>query len=129
MPDIHRYVRLQGFFTNPDCRYVAQNSGQTRYSFTLSLNSCGTQFINDFAGQAGQAYLENVLVLQVDPFRATTKRREASLSSFRSRSCHLFFLPCIFLRFVPFRTNQVYKKSGTRYAEFVASGKETSIKP
>ncbi|XP_012165181.1 uncharacterized protein LOC100646467 isoform X2 [Bombus terrestris] len=60
-------IYSKGFFTNPDCRYVAQNSGQTRYSFTLSLNSCGTQFINDFAGQAGQAYLENVLVLQNEP--------------------------------------------------------------
>ncbi|XP_068970431.1 uncharacterized protein [Bombus flavifrons] len=60
-------IYSKGFFTNPDCRYVAQNSGQTRYSFTLNLNSCGTQFINDFAGQAGQAYLENVLVLQNEP--------------------------------------------------------------
>jgi hypothetical protein len=51
---------------NPECRYVAQNSGQTQYSFTVSLDSCGTQFINDFEGEAGQAYLENVLVLQVD---------------------------------------------------------------
>jgi len=45
--------------------YVTQNSGLTRYSFTVSLNSCGTQFINDFKGATGQAYLENVLVLQV----------------------------------------------------------------
>lgn len=50
---------------NPECRYVEQNSGQTQYSFTVSLESCGTQFINDFEGEAGQAYLENVLVLQV----------------------------------------------------------------
>ena len=48
----------------PQCRYVEQNSGQTKYTFTLNLDSCGTQFINDFEGQ-GQAYLENVLVLQV----------------------------------------------------------------
>lgn len=51
---------------NPECRYVEQNSGQTQYSFTVNLDSCGTQFINDFEGEAGQAYLENVLVLQVD---------------------------------------------------------------
>lgn len=50
---------------NPDCTYVRQNSGMTRYSFTVNLDSCGTQFINDFEGAAGQAYLENVLVLQV----------------------------------------------------------------
>jgi len=45
--------------------YVTQNSGLTRYSFTVNLDSCGTQFINDFEGATGQAYLENVLVLQV----------------------------------------------------------------
>lgn len=50
---------------NPECTYVKQNSGLTQYSFTLNLDSCGTQFINDFEGEAGQAYLENVLVLQV----------------------------------------------------------------
>ncbi|XP_017753224.1 PREDICTED: uncharacterized protein LOC108545917 [Eufriesea mexicana] len=60
-------IYSKGFFSNPECRYVAQNSGQTKYSFTVSLDSCGTQFINDFAGEAGQAYLENVLVLQNEP--------------------------------------------------------------
>lgn len=50
---------------NPECTYVKPNSGLTQYSFTLNLDSCGTQFINDFEGEAGQAYLENVLVLQV----------------------------------------------------------------
>ncbi|KAF7386497.1 hypothetical protein HZH68_013629 [Vespula germanica] len=57
-------IYSKGFFMNPDCRYVEQNSGKTEYSFTVSLDSCGTQFINDFEGEAGQAYLENVLVLQ-----------------------------------------------------------------
>lgn len=56
---------------NPECRYVEQNSGRTEYSFTVNLESCGTQFINDFEGEAGQAYLENVLVLQVIRYRRT----------------------------------------------------------
>ncbi|XP_076681474.1 uncharacterized protein LOC143375823 isoform X2 [Andrena cerasifolii] len=60
-------IYSKGYFTNPECRYVEQNSGQTKYSFTVSLDSCGTQFINDFEGEAGQAYLENVLVLQNEP--------------------------------------------------------------
>ncbi|XP_014469202.1 PREDICTED: uncharacterized protein LOC106741582 [Dinoponera quadriceps] len=60
-------IYSKGFYTNPECRYVAQNSGRTTYSFTVNLNSCGTQFINDFEGEAGQAYLENVLVLQNEP--------------------------------------------------------------
>lgn len=60
-----KLTESQGYYATPECRYVAQNSGQTKYSFTVNLDSCGTQFINDFAGDAGQAYLENVLVLQV----------------------------------------------------------------
>ncbi|KAL6442234.1 hypothetical protein ACFW04_002477 [Cataglyphis niger] len=60
-------IYSKGFYMNPECRYVEQNSGQTKYSFTVSLESCGTQFINDFEGEAGQAYLENVLVLQNEP--------------------------------------------------------------
>lgn len=58
-------IQFQGYYSNPECIYVKQNSGSTRYSFTVNLDSCGTQFINDFTGPAGQAYLENVLVLQV----------------------------------------------------------------
>lgn len=50
---------------NPECTHVKQNSGLTQYSFTLTMGTCGTQFISDFEGESGQAYLENVLVLQV----------------------------------------------------------------
>ncbi|XP_012057188.1 PREDICTED: uncharacterized protein LOC105620294 [Atta cephalotes] len=60
-------IYSKGFFMNPECTYVKQNSGSTTYSFTVNLESCGTQFINDFEGEAGQAYLENVLVLQNEP--------------------------------------------------------------
>ncbi|XP_011636579.1 uncharacterized protein LOC105426874 isoform X1 [Pogonomyrmex barbatus] len=60
-------IYSKGYFMNPECTYVKQNSGLTQYSFTVSLDSCGTQFINDFEGAAGQAYLEHVLVLQNEP--------------------------------------------------------------
>lgn len=60
-------IYSKGYFMNPECTYVRQNSGSTQYSFTVNLDSCGTQFINDFEGEAGQAYLENVLVLQNEP--------------------------------------------------------------
>lgn len=60
-------IYSKGYYTDQNCRYVAQGSGDTKYSFTVSLDSCGTQFINDFEGEAGQAYLENVLVLQNEP--------------------------------------------------------------
>lgn len=56
-------IYSKGFYNNPDCRYVKENSGETKYSFTVRLDSCGTEFINAFDTQ-GQSYLENVLVLQ-----------------------------------------------------------------
>lgn len=56
-------IYSKGFFSNPNCRYVQENSNEIKYSFTLSLNSCGTEFINGFDTQ-GKSYLENVLVLQ-----------------------------------------------------------------
>ncbi|XP_018357547.1 PREDICTED: cell wall protein RBR3-like, partial [Trachymyrmex cornetzi] len=60
-------IYSKGYYLNPECVYVKQNSGSARYSFTVNLDSCGTQFLNDFASPAGQAYLENVLVLQNEP--------------------------------------------------------------
>lgn len=56
-------IYSKGFYNNPECRYVNENSNQIKYTFTVSLNSCGTEFINAFDTQ-GQSYLENVLVLQ-----------------------------------------------------------------
>lgn len=59
-------IYSKGFYSNSDCRYVNENSGQTKYSFTVRLDSCGTEFVNAFDTQ-GQSYLENVLVLQNEP--------------------------------------------------------------
>lgn len=59
-------IYSKGFYNNQDCRYVNENSGQTKYSFTVRLDSCGTEFVNAFDTQ-GQSYLENVLVLQNEP--------------------------------------------------------------
>ncbi|XP_047002198.1 uncharacterized protein LOC124619691 [Schistocerca americana] len=60
-------IYSKNYYRNPACRYVAPNSGQTKYSFTVKLNDeCGTQFIDKFK-EGGQAYLENVLVLQNEP--------------------------------------------------------------
>lgn len=56
-------IYSKGYYNQPECRYVNENSGQTKFTFTVSLDSCGTQFINGF-DTLGQSYLENVLVLQ-----------------------------------------------------------------
>ncbi|XP_068625026.1 uncharacterized protein [Battus philenor] len=50
-------------YSDDECVYVRENSNQIKYSFTVSLNTCGTRFFSDFENE-GQAYLENVLVLQ-----------------------------------------------------------------
>lgn len=57
---------VQGHYNSPDCRYVSPNSNQIKYSVTVLLNSCGTQFVDQFS-EGKQAYLENVLVLQNEP--------------------------------------------------------------
>ncbi|XP_060833953.1 uncharacterized protein LOC132917293 isoform X2 [Rhopalosiphum padi] len=59
-------VYSKGFYNTPECRYVNPNSGQTKYSFKVMLNSCGTRFVDDFSS-GKQAYLENVLVIQNEP--------------------------------------------------------------
>ncbi|KAF5274406.1 hypothetical protein FQA39_LY07286 [Lamprigera yunnana] len=56
-------IYSKGYYNNPKCRYVQENSGKVKYSFVVSLNSCGTEFINAFDTE-GKSYLENVLVLQ-----------------------------------------------------------------
>ncbi|XP_050510576.1 uncharacterized protein LOC126887220 isoform X2 [Diabrotica virgifera virgifera] len=56
-------IYSKGYYNMPECRYVNENSGKTKYSFTVNLNMCGTEFINAFDTE-GQSYLQNVLVLQ-----------------------------------------------------------------
>ncbi|XP_046679876.1 uncharacterized protein LOC124367236 [Homalodisca vitripennis] len=59
-------IYSKGYYSDPQCRYVSPNSGQTKFSFTVYMRSCGTQFIDEFR-EGKQAYLENVLVLQNEP--------------------------------------------------------------
>ncbi|XP_019757902.2 uncharacterized protein LOC109536227 [Dendroctonus ponderosae] len=59
-------IYSKGFHSSPECRYVQENSGNTKYTFTVSLEKCGTEFVNAFDTQ-NQSYLENVLVLQNEP--------------------------------------------------------------
>ncbi|KAK9892265.1 hypothetical protein WA026_019066 [Henosepilachna vigintioctopunctata] len=59
-------IYSKGYYNNLECRYVKENSGQIKYVFTVSLNSCGTEFISAF-DTLGQSYLENVLVIQNEP--------------------------------------------------------------
>ncbi|XP_046973774.1 uncharacterized protein LOC124540329 isoform X2 [Vanessa cardui] len=59
-------IYSQDHFKDSDCVYVRENSNQIKYSFTVNLDKCGTKFFSDFENE-GQAYLENILVLQNEP--------------------------------------------------------------
>ncbi|XP_032524132.2 uncharacterized protein LOC116775352 isoform X2 [Danaus plexippus] len=59
-------IYSQDHYKDSECIYVKENSNQIKYSFTVNLNKCGTRFFSDFENE-GQAYLENVLVLQNEP--------------------------------------------------------------
>nr|CAH7718630.1 unnamed protein product [Callosobruchus chinensis] len=56
-------IYSKGYYNMPECRYVQENSNQIKFSFTVNLNMCGTEFVNAFDTE-GQSYLENVLVIQ-----------------------------------------------------------------
>ncbi|XP_023218723.1 uncharacterized protein LOC111620928 [Centruroides sculpturatus] len=56
-------IYSKNYFSELGCRYVAPNSHLNVYEFTISLDRCGTAFIDEFA-QGGQAYLENTIIIQ-----------------------------------------------------------------
>ncbi|XP_022899833.2 collagen alpha-2(IV) chain-like isoform X2 [Onthophagus taurus] len=56
-------IYSKGHYNEPDCRYVNENSGQTKYEFTVYLNQCGTDLVSSGEG-VDTNYLENVLVMQ-----------------------------------------------------------------
>ncbi|KAK2702963.1 hypothetical protein QYM36_018488 [Artemia franciscana] len=57
-------IYAKGFHTRKECTFVQLNSGQASYTFTLVLDQCGTQFIDEL-GSGGQAYLENTIIIQM----------------------------------------------------------------
>lgn len=73
---------FQGFYTDPNCHYVKKDSGQLKYSFVVKLNSCGTQFVDEFY-KGKQAFLENVLVLQNEPGIQEVRINVANVADFK----------------------------------------------
>lgn len=51
------------FCSARECIYVPVNSGRDTYEFVIRLNSCGSQWV-DQLGSGGQAYLENIIIIQ-----------------------------------------------------------------
>ena len=56
----------QGFHSNLDCHYVRYNSGRDFYEFIIRLDSCGSKWVDELS-IGGQAYLENVIIIQNEP--------------------------------------------------------------
>lgn len=57
---------LQGFHNNLDCHYVKYESNRDSFEFTIRLDSCGSQWVDNLQS-GGQAYLENVIIIQNEP--------------------------------------------------------------
>ncbi|XP_013771895.1 uncharacterized protein LOC106457057 [Limulus polyphemus] len=59
-------IYSKGYYSDSNCQYIPLNSGKSAYEFTVFLDRCGTQFVDQFR-QGGQAYLENTIVIQNEP--------------------------------------------------------------
>ncbi|XP_013790932.2 uncharacterized protein LOC106474787 [Limulus polyphemus] len=59
-------IYSKGFYSDSTCLYVAPKSSRSVYEFTVYLDRCGTQFVDQF-NQGGQAYLENTIIIQNEP--------------------------------------------------------------
>lgn len=93
------FYSLQGFYNQQNCRYLEPNSGRANTEFTVNLDSCGTQFVDDFAN-GGEAYLENVLVLQNEPgIQEVSAKIYIVKKSKNSLSSPSFHVSVIFVQF------------------------------
>lgn len=59
-------IYSKGFHSNLDCHYVRYNTGRDFYEFVIRLDSCGSKWVDELA-IGGQAYLENVIIIQNEP--------------------------------------------------------------
>uniref|UniRef100_T1ISB6 ZP domain-containing protein n=1 Tax=Strigamia maritima TaxID=126957 RepID=T1ISB6_STRMM len=59
-------IYSKGFFGDQSCHFVPWGSGRDEYEFEVTLDKCGTQFIDNMAS-GGTAFLENTLLLQNEP--------------------------------------------------------------
>jgi len=59
-------IYSKGFHSNLDCHYVRYNSGRDFYEFIIRLDSCGSKWVDELS-IGGQAYLENVIIIQNEP--------------------------------------------------------------
>lgn len=59
-------IYSKGFHSNLDCHYVKYGTNKDSFQFTIRLDSCGSQWV-DKLSSGGQAYLENVIIIQNEP--------------------------------------------------------------
>ncbi len=58
---------LQGHYSDPNCRFIGQNSGQKIYQFDMVEGQCGVSFIDAGLTSGGMAYVEGTLVAILEP--------------------------------------------------------------
>ncbi|XP_042232935.1 uncharacterized protein LOC121873423 [Homarus americanus] len=54
----------KGFYSSPQCTYVAHGTGGQEFEFLMVAGTCGTQYVE---AQGGPSYLENIVVIQNEP--------------------------------------------------------------
>ncbi|XP_045598554.1 uncharacterized protein [Procambarus clarkii] len=55
----------KGFYSVPQCNYVAPGTGGREFEFVVKVGTCGTQYVE--GGPDAPSYLENVIVIQNEP--------------------------------------------------------------
>lgn len=66
----HGMIFSKGHFSDSNCVHLLPNSGFLTANFDVFLNNCGTSSSADqqgFAPSAGNAFLENTIIIQFDP--------------------------------------------------------------
>lgn len=58
---------LQGHYSDPNCRFTAPNQGKLVYQFDMVVGQCGVAFIDSGLTSGGQAYVEGMLVIILEP--------------------------------------------------------------
>lgn len=58
---------FQGHYNDPNCRFTAPNAAQKVYQFEMVVGSCGVAFIDSGLTSGGQAYVEGMLVIILEP--------------------------------------------------------------
>ncbi|CAL8095448.1 unnamed protein product [Orchesella dallaii] len=60
-------IYAKGHYTDPNCRFIGQNSGQKVYQFDMVVGQCGVAYIDSNLFDGGMAYVEGTVVTILEP--------------------------------------------------------------